>query len=330
MSSCTPRHQNQGSGPKRTNREHAPRRPNVPAPNATPLRRLLVRPKQLPNLNIKASGKAYKRFQLGVAIAVLNMIQLWATNASGQAELELAQSGSFPPAADVLAQNMLDARFHALSVRVLPENTVNCSLQSYVLHNFDVRHLSHFGAANGYTRREATVRIIDMNQALRGSRLVAVGLSAGFCVGAQGESGLFYEDERDLLNRMAAQGRRVVALLDDTPPLRAQATAEPAQVDYAWVSPESLHVPSFPVARGEVLAALCHRRSLRMGDVAYIATSPLDREVAMGAGRVLALVEAGDEVRRMADVVLPARSAGGLVLALLRARAFSPKQRDRN
>ena len=174
------------------------------------------------------------------------------------------------------------------------------------------------------------MRIIDMNQALRGSRLVAVGLSAGFCVGAQGESGLFYEDERDLLNRMAAQGRRVVALLDDTPPLRAQATAEPAQVDYAWVSPESLHVPSFPVARGEALAALCHRRSLRMGDVAYIATSPLDREVAMGAGRVLALAEAGDEVRRMADVVLPARSAGGLVLALLRARVFSPKQRDRN
>lgn len=174
------------------------------------------------------------------------------------------------------------------------------------------------------------MRIIDMDRALRGSRLIVVGLSAGFSFGVQGESGLFYEDERCLLNRMAVQGARVAILLDDLPMLRERASLESAAADYIWVSPESAGMPCFPTARGEALAALCHRRSLRMGDAAYIATSPLDREAAMGAGRVLALADAGDEVRRMADNVLPARASGGLVLALLRARAFNPKLRDQS
>lgn len=174
------------------------------------------------------------------------------------------------------------------------------------------------------------MRIIDMDQAFRGSRLIVVGLSAGFCLGAQGEPGLFYEDERCLLDRMAAQGQRVAILLDDSPVLRGRAALEGAQVDFVPVSPDVLGAPGFSTARGEALASLCHRRSLRMGDVAYIATGPLDREAAMGAGRVLALADAGDEVRRMADAVLPPRSSGGLVLALLRARAFSPKPRDQS
>lgn len=168
------------------------------------------------------------------------------------------------------------------------------------------------------------MRIIDMDQAFRGNKLVAVGVSAGFCLDMQGVAGLFYEDEQDQLNRMATQGHRVAVFLDDVPPLRKRAALESAAIDRIWAAPGVLGVPGFSAARGEALAALCHHRSLRMKDVAYIATSPLDREVALGAGRVFALADAGDEVRRMADAVLPARASGGLLMALLRAQAYNP------
>ena len=62
-----------------------------------------------------------------------------------------------------------------------------------------------------------------------------------------------------------------------------------------------------------------------MGDLSHMIDGFPNQDV-----NAALVAEAGDEVRYMADVVLPARSAGGLVLALLRARAFSPKQRDRN
>lgn len=227
--------------------------------------------------------------------------------------------------------------------------------------------------------------IIDMKQAMRGSKLIALGLTDGFRLeppdtaaptathaatptathaatpaampttthaatpaatpaATHGHAGhlaasatppacsgaLFSRDERQLLDRLAKQGQRVVVLLDEDPLQRQRASGESASVDYLWISPKYLDVPGFAAARGEALARLCHRRGMRMGDVAYIATSPLDREVAMGAGRVLALADAGDAVRRLADMVLPARAAGGLVAALLRARAFNPRSRDQS
>ena len=81
--------------------------------------------KQLPYLDIKARGEVLQRFKGGIASSVFDLVQHGAADAGGKAELVLVQPRSLPLAAKVLAQNMLDARFHALSVRVLPENTVN-------------------------------------------------------------------------------------------------------------------------------------------------------------------------------------------------------------
>lgn len=129
----------------------------------------------------------------------------------------------------------------------------------------------------------------------------------------------FTSAERDVIARAGAGGLQIIVFTDLD---EERAAVEFGDVDdLALVVPcDSRLMPGPPLtrraARVEALTTVLQGWGMGLDDVAVIGAEPIDRDMLMVAGVPIALEGAGYDALSVADLVFPARAAGGLIRAI--------------
>lgn len=210
---------------------------------------------------------------------------------------------AFPQHLHASADNLFNALTHKASVRKNRPRSVNYSLRfrQSAQANHRLAHVERLPMHHAACRNTAA-----FPAPTSGIELVVIDLDTprGSIEAAPSELSALHE--------LAAHG--VALAVATTSPL---ATAHKALANLH--APARIHVMSDArehgaahLDRADALARLCRKLGIFLANTAVIATSPHDVPLALEAGLVLAVADAGPACLALADAHVPARHAGGI------------------